>query len=34
MTENEQKNLIQKAIEKSTKANANTKVESNKKEGV
>lgn len=35
MAENEQKNLIQKAIEKSTKTNANTKVESNnKKEGV
>ena len=33
MTENEQKNLIQKTIEKSTKTNANTKVESNKKEG-
>ena len=34
MAENEQKNLIQKAIEKSTKSNANTKVASNKKEGV
>ena len=34
MAENEQKNLIQKAIEKSTKSKANTKVESNKKEGV
>ena len=34
MAENEQKNLIQKAIEKSTKSKANTKVASNKKEGV